>query len=207
MKQYFQTSISALAMSAMVLGGVVATVSISAAPAFSQGNSAGNANRNENSNRGGRDNNNGRGATASSLGALNAAHANANALANASANSRVGMIAIYKLAVVATAEASAAFDAAELALETFIAQCGPNATLTAQECQDLLDAATESAQLAVPFTYMTYVASLEQDVLDADTAKADAKALEDTALEAAANKVTNEEVIAALWDLLELPAL
>ena len=220
MKQYFQTSISALALSAMVLGGVMTAVSISAAPAFSQGNSAGNrnssANRNENSNRGDRDNNrgnnNGRGATASSLGALNAAAANANALTNASANSRVGMIAIYKIAVEATAEASATFDAAESALNTFIVQCGSETTefsLTVDECQGLLDAATASAQLAagegviVPqFTYETYIASLEQAVADADAAQIDAKVLEDRALEAAANKVTNEEVIAALWELL-----
>jgi hypothetical protein len=222
MKQYFQTSISALALSAMVLGGVMATVSISAAPAFSQGNSAGNgngnANRNENNNRGGR-NNNDRGVTASSLGALNAIHANAIAFANASENSPVGngMIAIYKLAVEATAEASAAFDAAELALNIFIAQCDPGATdplLSPDQCQDLLDAATESAQLAAdegvvvtPFTYESYVTSLEQAVADADAAQADAKVLEDMALEAAANKVTNKEVIAALWDLLELPTL
>ena len=219
MKRYFQSSISALAMGAMVMSGVAATVSITASPAFSQGNSAGKgnggSNRNENSNRGDRDNNNGRGAVASSLGALNAAHANANALANASENSRVGMIAIYKLAVEATAEASAAFDDAETALATFIAQCGPDATdssLSAEECQLLLGAATETAQLAAgdgvvinAFDYDSYVAWLEQAVSDAFDAEADAKALEDIALEAAANKVTNEEVIVALWDLLELP--
>ncbi len=127
------------------------------------------------------------------------------------------MIAIYKLAVEATAEASAAFDAAELALNIFIAQCDPGATdplLSPDQCQDLLDAATESAQLAAdegvvvtPFTYESYVTSLEQAVADADAAQADAKVLEDMALEAAANKVTNKEVIAALWDLLELPTL
>ena len=210
MKQYFQTSISALALSALVLGGVMTSVSISAAPAFSQGNSAGN--RNENSNRGGRDNDNGRSAAASSLGALNAAAANANALANSAVNSRVGMIAIYKLAVESTAEASVAFGAAESALNTFIVQCGSEITefsLTADECQGLLDAATASAQLAAEegvvvdsFTYETYVASLEQVVADADTAQIEAKVLEDMALDAAANKVTNEEVIAALWELL-----
>ena len=223
MKKYFQTSMSALAVSTMVMGGVMTAVSIPASPAFSQGNSAGN--RNENSSRGGRDNrgdrdnrggrdnnNNNRSAAASSLGALNAAHANANALANSSTNSRVGMIAVYKLAVEATAEAGATLDAAKSTLNTFIVKCGSETTefsLTAEECQGLLDAATDSAQLAaeegvvVPsFKYESYVASLEQTVSDADTAQTDAKVLEDMALQAAANKVTNDEVIAALWDLL-----
>lgn len=216
MKRYFRSSISALAMSAMVLSSAVATVSITASPALSKNNNANgnsnNDNRNENSNRGGNGNSNGRGSVASSLGALNAAHANANALANASENSRVGMIAIYKLAVGATADAAAAFDAAVLARDAFIAQCGPEPTLLPEECTALLAAATESAQLAAeegvivpPYTYASYLVALEQAVTDADTAKTEAQALEDTALEAAANKVTNDEVIAALWDLLELP--
>ena len=213
MKRYFQSSISAVALSAMVMSGVVATVSITASPAFSKSNNANsnsnNDNRNENSNRGGRDNSNGRGSVASSLGALNAAHANANALANAATNSRVGMIEIYKLAVGETAEASAAFDAAEAALGSFVDQCGSVAEdpLSA-ECQALLDEATALAgdTITEPYTHATYLAALNQAVSDAYDAEAEAKDLEDIALEAAANKVTNDEVIAALWDLLEPPA-
>ena len=200
MKRYFQSSISALAMSAMVMSGVAATVSITASPAFSQGNSAGN--RNENSNRGGRDNNNGRGSVASSLGALNAAHANANALANASENSRVGMIAIYKAAVMATAEA-------EGALKWFEDNCeDPSDTTIAEQCTALLDAATAEALAAAilefgegatvdPVGYEDYVKILKAEVENLD-------GFENEALELAANKETSEKIIAALWDLLEL---
>ncbi len=55
-------------------------------------NAGGNGNAGVNSNAGG----NGNGATASALGALNAAHASAQALENASPNSEVGKIATYQ---------------------------------------------------------------------------------------------------------------
>ena len=67
------------------------------------GNGGGNGNAGANSNAGGNGNagvnnnagGNGNGATASALGALNAAHASAQALENASPNSEVGKIATY----------------------------------------------------------------------------------------------------------------
>lgn len=211
MKRYFQSSISAVALGAMVMSGVVATLGITAAPAFSKSDNANsnsnNDNRNDNSNRGGRDNSNGRGATASSLGALNAAHANAMALENASPDSRVGMIAIYKLAVEETAKASVEFDLAEAALGSFIEQCDLEAIEPLSvECQTILSNATELAgdTILEPYTHATYLASLNQAVDDAYDIKKAAKELEDKALEAAANKETSVEVIAALWDLLDI---
>jgi len=164
--------------------------------------------------------NNSRGAVASSLGALNAAHANANARANAAANSRVGMIAIYKLAVEATAEASDALDDAKLALETFVMECGEggsmlDATVTVEVvdapdievsyCENILNEAAASNDGVDNFNAETYVEWLDGAVKDAEISAVAAKGLEDTALEAAANKVTNEDVVAALWDLLEPP--
>ncbi|MGE4611871.1 MAG: hypothetical protein AAED33_10880 [Paracoccaceae bacterium] len=124
MKRYYRSSISALAVSAMVMGGVVVSVvGLSAVPAFSKNNNPNNEHRNENSEDRGRPDEN-RGAQPASLGALNAAHANAMALEHAAENSRVGMIAIYKAAVVASAEADAAVDEAQAALDLFMASCG-----------------------------------------------------------------------------------
>ncbi|MCK4860477.1 MAG: hypothetical protein KAS85_01015 [Rhodobacteraceae bacterium] len=211
MKRYFQSSISAVALSAMVMSGVAATVSITASPAFSKSNNvnsnSNNDNRNDNSDPDNRSNN-GRGSTASSLGALNAAHANANALANAATNSRVGMIEIYKLAVGETAAASAAFDAAEAALGSFVDQCGLVADgPLSVECLFILAEATTLAgdTITEPYTHATYLAALNQAVSDAYDAEVNAKDLENIALQAAANKVTSDEVIIALWDLLDLP--
>lgn len=208
MKYCFQSSISALAMSALVMGGIaVATVGITAAPAYSQNSNANsnssNNNRNANRDRGSR-NNNGGGSTASSLGALNAAHANANALANASNNSRVGMIAIYKAAVMATAEAEGALKWFEDNCETPV-----DATIEAK-CTALLDAATAEALKAAieefgagetvdPVGYDAYVIMLKAEIESLD-------GFENEALELAANKETSEKIIAALWELLELPS-
>jgi len=213
MKRHFNSSISAVAVSAMVLSSAVATISINVSPAFSKSDNAngGNSN-NSNSNGGNRDNSNsnggnrdnsgrsdnsyGRGSEASSLGALNAAHANANALASASTNSRVGMIQIYKLAVEITAAAVDAFDVATLALKTFEDNCtGTAPNMSAEECAALEDTAPEG---------FTYVQWLEQAVADADTAISGAKETEADALLAAANKSTDEEIIQALWGLLDI---
>ncbi len=57
------------------------------------------------------------GASASDLGALNAAHASANALLHANPNSRVGRIAIFRDAVLATGEIEADRDEAQAALD------------------------------------------------------------------------------------------
>lgn len=204
MKRYFRSSISALAMSAMVMSGIAATVSISASPAFPQGNSSDNKNRNENSNRGGRDNSNGRGAVASSLGALNAAHANA--FANASTNSRVGMIEIYKMAVAATAESAGLVKDAQTAYDDFVlAQFEDDGFVSEYGTyEDYLDATDPAPTADEIFHWETL--KLLQDEIDAAIGAEEAAAeFEAKALTLAANKVTDGAVIATLWDLLELP--
>lgn len=189
MKRYFKSSISAMAMSALVMGGVAATVSLSAVPAFSKSENANNGNGgNRGGNRGGRENGN-RGALTSSMGALNAAHANAMALANASENSRVGMIALYKAAVMASADA-------EADLEWFKANCeAPVEEDIVNECTALLEAA--SVEAGDPDYYNRYIAISGDEIEGLDE-------LENEALELAANKETNDDVIEALWDLLDL---
>lgn len=86
-----------------------------------KGNGNGNGNGNNgNSNGNSRSNNsggNGNGKIASTLGALNAAHANQNALDNAAPNSRVGMIATYQREAILTKELTAEAATALAALE------------------------------------------------------------------------------------------
>ena len=213
MKRYFQSSISAVALSAMVMSGVVATVSITASPAFSKSNNANSnsngGNRNDNSNRGGRDNSNrndnsnGRGAVASSLGALNAAHANANALANASENSRVGMIALYKSAVIASAEAAVQIEEAQADYDEYVAaQEAAGFESTYGTYDDYLTADPTPSEEEI--LHWETLNSLQTAIDTATTEAETAKALENEALELAANKETSEEVIAALWDLLDI---
>ena len=206
MKRYFQPSISALVMSAMLISSIAATISITAYPAFSQGNSSDNANRNENSNRGGRNNSNGRDTGASSFGALNAAHANANAFANASTNSRVGMIEIYKLAVGATAESAGLVEDAQTAYDDFVlAQFKNTGFVSAYETyQDYLNA-TDPAPTADEIFHWETLKLLQDEIDDAIGAKEAAAEFEAKALTLAANKVSDGAVIATLWDLLELP--
>lgn len=191
MKRYFKSSISAMAMSALVMGGVAATVSLSAVPAFSKSENGNDGNRG--GNRGGRENGN-RGALTSSMGALNAAHANAIARENASANSRVGMIEVYKMAVVASAEADAA-------LAYFYSICGElaNDVISAPLSTGCTNFLTEEAlQLKVAdLDYASYLTILKSNVTKAGD-------FENEALELAANKETNDDVIEALWDLLDL---
>ncbi len=80
------------------------------------GNGNGNGNGNENGNGNGNGNGNSNGALASELKGLNAANANENALLNASANSRVGKIAAYKEAALASDAAAVVVEQAESAL-------------------------------------------------------------------------------------------
>ncbi|OUS04208.1 hypothetical protein A9Q96_14730 [Rhodobacterales bacterium 52_120_T64] len=187
MKRHFQSSISAVALSALVMTGVTATVSITASPALSKSDNANsnsnNDNRNDNSNRG----NNGRGSVASSLGALNAAHANANAVENASENSRVGMIPLYRAAVTAWAEADAA-------LEWFRVNC--------EEPTDLEIINDCTTTLGIAPGELGYAAAYDDHLLTMTSSLEDLDTLADQALTLAANKSTDEEVLAALWDLL-----
>lgn len=216
MRRYLQSSISAIALGAMVFSGVIATVSISVVPALSQGNSgnsngngngnSSSSNRNDNSNRGGRNNRsnsnsngNGRGSVASSLGALNAANANANALANASVNSRVGMIALYKLAVTASAEAAVKIEEAQTAYDEYLAA---GFMSLYENYDEYLSAGLDATEEEIVYWETL---NLLQAAIDTTTADAEAaKTLEDEALKLAANKETGEEVIAALWELLNI---
>lgn len=206
MKNHMKSSVSALTKNALVLGGVfVITVSMSTAPAFSKGK---NENRREN-----------HGATASSLGALNAAHANENAFANASPNSRVGLIAIYQAAVQETGEAQSAYD---LVVESLAAYDGVDedgnpipydyaAETDYASSEDYLAAYAETldengeptdatAELTDANPYWETVG----DVADAEGALTDAGGSETEALEAAANKEITDEVVESLWGLLEI---
>jgi len=152
------------------------------------------------------------GSIASSLGALNAAHASANALAHASPNSRVGKIAAYKEAAIAAkaadqavadaqanldaanqavADAQKALDDAEAALAANVdpAKVGPltAAVTAAQTNLDNANAAAADAQTALT---------------DAQNAAATADATRDQALAAAANKPITDQVIDAVNNLL-----
>lgn len=194
MKRYFHSSVTALAMTAMVMSGV--------APAFSQGKGSGRAS----SNRGGNDvsqnaRENNRGGTASSLGALNAAHANANAQASAAANSQVGMIAIYKAAVLATAEGLEEVEAAQAKLDAYLLEQIEEEFVSEYETYDdylKADPVLDGDEIL----YWETVNSLQQAIDDAIVDAAVSQQLEIELLEMAANKVTNEAIIAALWDLL-----
>ena len=181
MKRYFKSSISAMAMSALVMGGVAATVSLSAVPAFSKSENASDGG--ERSEAKG-DNRSERGAEARSRGSVNAFHANAMAFENASSNSHMGMIEVYKAAVMASAEADAA-------LASFIAICGEpiddEVPPLSDDCKELLKVAE--------LDYFNYLNKLKGDVDDTGD-------LENDALELAANKETDDAVIEALWDLL-----
>jgi hypothetical protein len=136
------------------------------------------------------------GAEASSLGALNAAHASDTALANASPNSRVGKIAAYKeaeLAAKATAEAAAeaeavntagkdAFDAADLNDDGVLDDAEKAAMTTDQ--QAAIEAADTNADGVID----------DSDVADAQAAAEAAQDEADAALVNAANKdITDED--------------
>ena len=211
MKNRMKSSVSTLTKNALVLGGVfVVAVSISTTPAFAQGNSE---NRGQN-----RDRTENHGATASSLGALNAAHANANAFANASPNSRVGLIAIYQAAVEATDEAQSTYDLVvealaaydgvdedgnpipyDYATETDYASFEDYIAAYAETLDENGEATEATAEFSDANPYWETVA----DVADAEDALAEVDGSETEALEAAANKEITDEVVEALWDLLE----
>ena len=121
-----------------------------AGAALAQGKSGNNGNGNGNGNgNSGNDNagngnggNNGRGAVASELKGLNAANANEQAFLNAASNSRVGQVAAYRDAVLASRELLDALNAQGISPDDF----DPNAILTTDEIaayQAALDASSE----------------------------------------------------------------
>lgn len=191
MNRYLHSSVIAFAITAMAINGIaVATVSLTAAPAFSKSNNASSSST-SNPNRG-RDNNNrggnGRGGETISDGASNAAHTNDVVLAYTSENTNVEMIELYKVAVVASAEAKAA-------LEWFEINCvDPSEETIIEQCETLLLAA--STEAGKPLKYADYLEILRADAMSLNK-------LEDKALELAANNETDADFIDALWDLLE----
>lgn len=194
MMRSYKTSVPAVMLSI-----AVATAVIAAAPAFSQGRERGQANRTQNAPT---NQNINRGVTASSLGALNAAHANATALANASANSEIGMIALYKEAVMASAEAAGLVGEAEDALAAYLlAEFEAGFISSYETYEEYLEA--DPAPTEEEILYWETINALQQDIDDAIADAEIAEALEAQMLEMAANKETNESVIDALWALLE----
>src|SRR5262245_20931683 len=158
---------------------------LTAMPAWAgNGNGHGNGG-NGNANANGHDNH---GATASSLGALNAAHASPDALANASPNSRVGKIAAYKEAALA---AQGAADA-EAAINDALAKDDMNGDGIVDVTDGTLDfngdgivdaADAEAEQAAVGALDTNGDGVLDStDAQSAQTAAADAQATADAAL-------------------------
>jgi hypothetical protein len=176
--------IAGLLLTALPFGLDGSTFSPVAAQAWAgaeNGNGHGNGNAN------GHDKVN-HGAEASSLGALNAAHASDTALAHANPNSRVGKIAAYKEAELAAKAAEA--DAA-------------GADQAVADAQGALDAALAANADADPLNDVDQATldGLAQDVADAEAAAATADATAeaakdeaDAALVNAANKdITDDE--------------
>ncbi|HEB96032.1 MAG TPA: hypothetical protein ENI96_06350 [Sedimenticola thiotaurini] len=118
------------------------------------------------------------GATASSLGRLNAAHASATARAHAAPNSAVGMIAEYERAEYASRYAAEKAADAEQAYQEAL----NDPDISEEELAGLAGAAEQAAQEAEEA---------------AETAA--------EALAAAANKEVTDEVVAAVNDLLGIP--
>jgi hypothetical protein len=172
------------------------------------GNAGGNGNGNAgvNGNASGNTHPDNHGAVASSLGALNAAHASSTALANAAPNSRVGRIATYRnaSATAAADEAAAAqADADNLAAQQNLAdaQAAYNTALA-----DALDDVNNPAVIAAQADLTAAQATATQAALDAaaaEEAAANAEAAKAAALDAAANKKpVSPETQAALDELL-----
>ena len=122
---------------------------------------------------------NNHGAVASALGRLNAAHASPTARAHAAPHSAVGMIAAYEQAEYASRDAAGKADAAEQAYQEAL----DDPDVSEEERAGLAEAAELAAQEA-----------------------REAAEVAAEALAAAANKEVTDEVVAAVNDLLGIPA-
>lgn len=156
------------------------------------------------------------GSTASSLGALNAAHASDTALAHASPNSRVGKIAAYKAAALAAKTANQAVTNAQATVDTDkqAVTADKQALANAQAALDAAvaanaDPATISSLTATRDAAQTQLttdqATLATDkatLANAQTAAATADTTRDDALAAAANKPITDQVVDAVNELL-----
>jgi hypothetical protein len=140
-------------------------------------------------------------ASASELGALNAAHASPQALANAAPNSRVGKIAAYKNAALTAQTADQAVTDAQSAVDA--------ATQAVADAQAALDAANTTGDPAQIAAAQSTLDAANQSLADAETNLANAQAgaatadaTRDAALAAAANKPITDRVVDAVNDLL-----
>ena len=144
----------------------------------------------------------------SDLGALNAAHASANALLHANPNSRVGRIAVFRDAVLATGEIEADRDAARAALDLLPPPARPSSEV--QGDLDLAEIALGAANFAV--ADLADDVPIDQVALDLAVADRDtiAQSVVDLNSELAANLVYDtaaEELAALEASLLERPAV
>jgi len=188
----------------LMLAAGLAALALTAAPAWAgNGNGHGNGNGNANPH----DNH---GATASSLGGLNAAHASENAFAHASPNSRVGRIAAYREAALAAqtaADTEAAISDA-LAHDDFSGDGMVDATdgtydFNGDGVVDSADATAEQAAVGALDTNADGVLN-QDDVTNAQTTANTAQANADAALGDAANKPVDGGVVDAVNHLLGL---
>ena len=143
----------------------------------------------------------------SDLGALNAAHASPNALLHANPNSRVGRIAVFRDAVLATGEIEADRDAAQAALALLPL---PRPSSDVQDDLDLAEIALGAANFAV--ADLADDVPIDQVALDLAVADRDtiAQSVVDLNSELDANLVYDtaaEELAALEASLLDRPAV
>jgi len=190
-----------LALTALPVGFDNASLSLDLAQAWADnGNGHGHANGHADAH----GQSDSHGSVASSLGALNAAHASDTALAHASPNSRVGRIAAYRDAALAAQDAAAAAAGADQAVTD--AQTAYDAAFAAADTNldgvvDANDTPTPEQQDALTAAE-TALADAQAAAATVDQAATDAQAAADTALADAANKPVTDQVVDAVNDLL-----
>jgi hypothetical protein len=139
-------------------------------------------------------------ALASKLGKLNAAHASATAKENAAAGSIVGLLADYERSIAASAAAVDEIDALSETITTFQSDI--------DDLQELIDAADPEDTDTID-TLQAEIDVIQIDLDDADEELAGLEnALEDTAVDEAealaeiSNKTVDNEIVAAVNELL-----
>jgi hypothetical protein len=143
----------------------------------------------------------------SELGALNAANANENALLNASPNSRVGMIATYRDAVVAGQEMEAELEEAMLAIADMEEPTRSSGDIEADLLAAMEDEfATEEELMALEDELAAAVIyeDAQATITELEDALLEQPALETSLLELAANKPVTEAIEDAVKAMLGL---
>jgi hypothetical protein len=132
------------------------------------------------------------GNSAADLGALNAAHASPNALLHANPNSRVGRIAVFRDAVLATGEIAADRDEAQAVLDLLPVPTRPSSDVQAE--LDLAEIALADADLLVadladndPFDQVAYdQAVVDQGIIAENVGDLEGELLDNAAYDSAA---------------------